>query len=263
MINKRALEKIHSYTEIGKDEGAKLLTGGEVATGQRPRQGLLLPADDLRRRRPADADRAGGDLRPDDGADPRARTSTRRSASSNGIKLRALVVDLHARREQGVPRDARPRRRGSRTSTPARSAPRCTCRSAARRTPATATARPARPRSTSSPSGSRSTSTTRASCRGRRSTTRRGAVAVTGARSSSSSFRAKALDAVREAALRGGRRTRSASTSTAPGTPQGHRRRSSAARATEPRRVGELGTRASASPSCDSRPCSRRTSTTR
>src|SRR5512132_1704844 len=33
VINKRALEKIHSYTEIGKDEGAKLLTGGEVATG--------------------------------------------------------------------------------------------------------------------------------------------------------------------------------------------------------------------------------------
>jgi alpha-ketoglutaric semialdehyde dehydrogenase len=33
VINKRALEKIHSYTEIGKDEGARLLTGGEVATG--------------------------------------------------------------------------------------------------------------------------------------------------------------------------------------------------------------------------------------
>jgi acyl-CoA reductase-like NAD-dependent aldehyde dehydrogenase len=32
VINKSALEKIHSYTEIGKDEGAKLLTGGEVAT---------------------------------------------------------------------------------------------------------------------------------------------------------------------------------------------------------------------------------------
>ena len=43
-------------------------------------------------------------------------------------------------------------------------------RSAARRTPATATARRARPRSTSSPSGSRSTSTTRASCRRPRST---------------------------------------------------------------------------------------------
>ena len=31
VINKTALEKIHSYTEIGKSEGAKLLTGGEVA----------------------------------------------------------------------------------------------------------------------------------------------------------------------------------------------------------------------------------------
>jgi aldehyde dehydrogenase (NAD+) len=33
VINKKALEKIHSYTGIGKDEGAKLLTGGEIATG--------------------------------------------------------------------------------------------------------------------------------------------------------------------------------------------------------------------------------------
>ena len=33
VINARALEKIHSYTEIGTGEGAKLLTGGEVATG--------------------------------------------------------------------------------------------------------------------------------------------------------------------------------------------------------------------------------------
>ena len=32
MINRTALEKIHSYTEIGNDEGAKLLTGGEIAT---------------------------------------------------------------------------------------------------------------------------------------------------------------------------------------------------------------------------------------
>jgi alpha-ketoglutaric semialdehyde dehydrogenase len=31
VINGAALEKIHSYTEIGKGEGAKLLTGGEVA----------------------------------------------------------------------------------------------------------------------------------------------------------------------------------------------------------------------------------------
>ena len=33
VINQSALDKIHSYTTIGKDEGATLLTGGEVASG--------------------------------------------------------------------------------------------------------------------------------------------------------------------------------------------------------------------------------------
>jgi alpha-ketoglutaric semialdehyde dehydrogenase len=32
VINKSALDRIHSYTEIGNEEGATLLTGGEVAT---------------------------------------------------------------------------------------------------------------------------------------------------------------------------------------------------------------------------------------
>jgi aldehyde dehydrogenase (NAD+) len=32
VINEAALEKIHSYTQIGKDEGATLATGGEIAT---------------------------------------------------------------------------------------------------------------------------------------------------------------------------------------------------------------------------------------
>ncbi len=32
MINKAAVEKIHAYTKIGSDEGARLLTGGEIAT---------------------------------------------------------------------------------------------------------------------------------------------------------------------------------------------------------------------------------------
>jgi alpha-ketoglutaric semialdehyde dehydrogenase len=32
VINRAALEKIHSYTRIGSEEGARLLTGGEVAT---------------------------------------------------------------------------------------------------------------------------------------------------------------------------------------------------------------------------------------
>ena len=33
MINEAAVDKIHSYTEIGQGEGATLLTGGEVADG--------------------------------------------------------------------------------------------------------------------------------------------------------------------------------------------------------------------------------------
>jgi alpha-ketoglutaric semialdehyde dehydrogenase len=33
VINRAAIEKIHSYTGIGKDEGATLLTGGEPASG--------------------------------------------------------------------------------------------------------------------------------------------------------------------------------------------------------------------------------------
>lgn len=32
VVNRAALEKIHSYTEIGSGEGAELLTGGEIAT---------------------------------------------------------------------------------------------------------------------------------------------------------------------------------------------------------------------------------------
>jgi alpha-ketoglutaric semialdehyde dehydrogenase len=33
VINRGALEKIHSYTQVGQDEGARLLTGGEIASG--------------------------------------------------------------------------------------------------------------------------------------------------------------------------------------------------------------------------------------
>jgi alpha-ketoglutaric semialdehyde dehydrogenase len=41
VINRSALDKIHSYTEIGKAEGAHLLTGGEVATGNGLNQGFF------------------------------------------------------------------------------------------------------------------------------------------------------------------------------------------------------------------------------
>ena len=53
VINREALDKIHSYTGIGADEGATLLDRRRARDRGRPRQGLLLPADDLRRRRAA------------------------------------------------------------------------------------------------------------------------------------------------------------------------------------------------------------------
>ena len=70
VINQRALDKIHSYTEIGVDEGAKLLTGGEIAEGNGLSDGLLLPA----RRSSATSTRRC--------ASPRRRSSARRRRSS-------------------------------------------------------------------------------------------------------------------------------------------------------------------------------------
>ncbi len=40
VINRTSIEKIHAYTQIGKDEGATLLTGGEPATGAGLDQGF-------------------------------------------------------------------------------------------------------------------------------------------------------------------------------------------------------------------------------
>jgi aldehyde dehydrogenase (NAD+) len=41
VINRAALEKIHAYTGVGRDEGARLLTGGEVATGEGLERGFF------------------------------------------------------------------------------------------------------------------------------------------------------------------------------------------------------------------------------
>ena len=110
VINQRALEKIHSYTGIGRDEGAKVLTGGEVATGNGLENGFFYRADDLRRRRAGHARRAGGDLRPDHLADP-GEVFRRGDQRRERRALRALFLDLHPRRQPGVPRDARSRHR--------------------------------------------------------------------------------------------------------------------------------------------------------
>ena len=70
VINAAALEKIHSYTQIGKDDGATLLTGGEIADEGDLAKGFYYRPTDLRRRRARHAHRAGGDLRPDALAHP-------------------------------------------------------------------------------------------------------------------------------------------------------------------------------------------------
>ena len=95
VINGKALEKIHSYTEIGKEEGAKLLTGGEVATGNGFEKGNFyrptIFGDVEPQMRIAQEEIFG----PDDGAD--SREGLRRGDSSlERQQVRPFVLDLHA-----------------------------------------------------------------------------------------------------------------------------------------------------------------------
>ena len=110
VINAAALEKIHSYTQIGRDDGATLLTGGEIADEGDLAKGFYY--------RPT----IFGDVEPDmriaqeEIFGPtlsliRFRDEADAFRISNGIRVRALVLDLHARREPRLPRDARPRGR--------------------------------------------------------------------------------------------------------------------------------------------------------
>ena len=106
VINRAAIEKIHAYTKIGQDEGASLLTGGEIATEgdlgkgffYRPtifgnvEAGMRIAQEEIFG--PTTALIKVGELR---------RGSSRRERNP----VRALVLDLHAGREQGVPRHAR------------------------------------------------------------------------------------------------------------------------------------------------------------
>ena len=57
------LDKVARYVELGKDEGATLVTGGTRPDDARARERLLHPPGAVRRRRSAHAARAGGDLR--------------------------------------------------------------------------------------------------------------------------------------------------------------------------------------------------------
>ena len=126
LINGAALERVHGYTRHRHRRGREAPHRRRAVR----RRGLLLPADRLRRRRPADADRAGGDLRPDDRADPGR--GLRRGGRGRELG-RSTASRRRSTRATSTARSARcaTSRPGSRTSTPARSAPRCTSRSAA------------------------------------------------------------------------------------------------------------------------------------
>ena len=110
VINAAALEKIHSYTGIGKDDGATLLTGGEIADEGDLSKGFYY--------RPT----IFGDVEPDmriaqeEIFGPtlsliRFESRSGRVPHLERDPLRALVVDLHARRQPRIPRHARPRGR--------------------------------------------------------------------------------------------------------------------------------------------------------
>ena len=88
-VSAQQLEKIASYVEIGRNEGAEVLIGGQRAkVGRRVRRRLLLPADGAQGRQ-QDAGLPGGDLRPGPGGHhlhatrpTRSRSPTTRSTAS-------------------------------------------------------------------------------------------------------------------------------------------------------------------------------------
>ena len=124
---RRARQGARLHARSASDEGAKLLTGGE-AVERRAASTTGRPCS--RDVEAGHADRAGGDLRPDDRADPG-------QGLRRGGRRRELGPATASRRRSSRATSTAPSARcatcrpGSRTSTRARPAPRCTCRSAA------------------------------------------------------------------------------------------------------------------------------------
>ena len=169
-INACQLETVESYVEVGRQEGAKLLCGGNRLAG-----GRASPRATSTSRRcsataqPGDARRARGDLRPGRLRDP-GPLARRGDRGRQLRRLRTLRVRLHAGHQQGLHGHARDVHRHllrQRADHRRRDPP---ARSAAPRAPATATARPACRRWTSSPSGRASTSISAAGSSAPRST---------------------------------------------------------------------------------------------
>ena len=103
------LEKVLSYIEIGKDEGARVVTGGErAATRRRPQRRLLRAAHHLRGQQ-QDAGLPGGDLRTGGGGDVIHRLR-RRHLDRQRHPLRVGCRGVEPRRQHRLP--GRPRHQG-------------------------------------------------------------------------------------------------------------------------------------------------------
>ena len=105
-VSEAQLQTVMKYVEIGKSEGARLVTGGHRLDDWRPCARLVPRADDLRRRQSVDAHRPRGDLRPGRIGDALL-VAGRGDRHRQRRRLRSVRVDLHARHQQGVPGDAR------------------------------------------------------------------------------------------------------------------------------------------------------------
>ena len=75
-VSDEQFQKVMSYIDAGKREGAQMLCGGKRVGDKR----LLHRADDLRQRQRRHEDRPRGDLRPRDERDPVQDASTKSSA---------------------------------------------------------------------------------------------------------------------------------------------------------------------------------------
>ena len=135
-VSAQQIDKIASYVEIGRNEGAEVLIGGQRATVDgRVRRRLLLPADGAQGRQ-QDARVPGGDLRPGAGRD-HVQGRRRGAGDRQRHPLRPRRRRLDARRQPRLhdgPRRSRPAGSGRTATTSTRRAR----RSAATRSPASA-----------------------------------------------------------------------------------------------------------------------------
>ena len=105
------VDAVHEYTEIGKAEGAKLLTGGHPLNEGDLRRGRLLRADCLHRRDDRYAHRAGGGLWAVRLDPPGCETMMRPSPSPIRRSMASPAPSSRRIRAYGLPRDARHQRR--------------------------------------------------------------------------------------------------------------------------------------------------------